>query len=133
MKFLIGGPCSNPAASNQAMLEKNLKYRSPLRLRRVNRQLYWNSHQDAAMASTFDLSEEGNSLTPIAFGTPEVLFSGNGRFSTTTWPYWDYLSETDEFVIIRPEISVQDILGSQTQLFVVENWFDELTSQAPRQ
>ncbi len=101
----------------------------PLWDKSSNRLFYWDSYQDAAMASTFEFSEQGGSSMSISFGTPELLFSGNGRFATTTWPYWDYSPSSDEFVIIKPEISTQDILSSQTQLFVIENWFDELNPQ----
>lgn len=73
----------------------------------------------------------------IDLGIPQLMFSVSGLQNGLTLPAWDYSAEIDQFVMLETSSSADeyevgdDMSGEQTQLYIVENWFDELESLVP--
>lgn len=95
---------------------------------------YWSGNhiQYSTPYSIGPISDNGRPNL-IEFGVPEEVFNVIGLRSDSTVPAWDHSQALDRFLMIQPEggVASSESLASQTDLVVVENWFEELRSLAP--
>jgi len=84
---------------------------------------------------------QNDSLTQrpsFRFREPVEMFAFNEPRNNQSLPDWTYSSDRGEFLMVaQGGISdgvpiAEQILADQTVLVVIENWFDELETLAPR-
>jgi len=91
---------------------------------------WWNINTREVFSSSVNVIISDESSAAVRFSNPEVLFVSDHQNSG--WPPIDYASETDEFVFIKDtNFDSEDLLRNQTNLSVIENWFEELAFSAP--
>ena len=66
----------------------------------------------------------------ITVGAPEVLFEYIYWSSFTGGRRYDLSPDGERFLMIKPRAPTDDT-GTQTQIVVVENWFEELQRLVP--
>jgi len=97
--------------------------------------MYFWSADNKQLSTALTIGPEGDNGRPnlIEFGVPEEMFSRTGIRNFNTIPAWDYSPYNENFIFLEQlgGASAFDSVEAQTNLVVVENWFEELRSLAP--
>ena len=100
---------------------------------------YFSGGSQQIMSVPYEIGEHSVDQDPtlIEFGRPQSMFSRALRLGPTLVPMWDYSETRGQFMMVESEDSnleanQDSVLNAQTNLVVVEDFFSELRSLAPR-
>ena len=98
-------------------------------------EMYFWSADNKQLSTALTIGPVGDNGRPnlIEFGVPVEMFSRIGTRNFNTVPAWDYSPYNENFIFLEQlgGASSFDSVEAQTNLVVVENWFEELRSLAP--
>jgi hypothetical protein len=98
---------------------------------------FWSSAGQQFSVEYQILSDADSGQQSFRFQQPVEMFAYNEPRQNKTLPGWAYSQKKDKFLMVAQgglstaePIDIQ-ILDQQTNLIIVENWFEELSSLAP--
>ncbi|MEC7996447.1 MAG: hypothetical protein VX166_01520 [Pseudomonadota bacterium] len=93
-----------------------------------NKLLWWDTKENAIMASTFNVAEASNRRI-ISFENPSFEFDADYVLSQISRS-WDFYPETGEAFFIK-DMMTEDVIANQIQFHITEDFFSELNATAP--
>ena len=99
---------------------------------------FWSGSEQYQVEYTVGPERADGSSGFIDLGQPELMFSVSGLQNGLTLPAWDYSAQLDKFAMLETGSSEkntesEDEFGSaQTELYIVEGWFNEITNLVPK-
>ena len=84
----------------------------------------------------YQITDSGSSSSFIEFDSPKEMFTDTtGVLNIATRKPWDYSDTRSKFLVITRNDdmdNLEEVLSQQTSVWVIENWFDEITALAPK-
>ena len=100
---------------------------------------YFSGGSQQIMSVPYEIGEYSVDQDPtlIEFGRPRSMFSRALRLGPTLVPMWDYSETRGQFMMVESEdanleANQDSVLSAQTNLVIVEDFFSELGSLAPK-
>ncbi len=101
----------------------------------TNELFYWGG-LNKKYSIDYQITDSGSSSSFIEFGLPKEMFTDTtGVLNIATRKPWDYSDTRSKFLMITTNDdmdNLEEVLSQQTSVWVIENWFDEITALAPK-
>ena len=110
---------------------------SPLWSKNSKEIFFWSGGNQYSVSYSTGKLDSNEKPQFIDLAAPQKIFSIQGLQNGLTLPAWDYDGNSDKFLMLETQTNStftginEEGVSSNTELYVVENWFAELNIRAP--